>query len=495
MSGGRKQGASNIGQRLRGRVARACARIAQTRRGRRDTLTPDVPYALQIEVTSRCNLKCKMCPLTSGTSSSGLVAANMSDATWSKILPLAVQAKQVFVAGFGEPLTNRRCIELMRQLERHRVWMTLVTNGIAISPNVAIQLASLDYLIHINVSIDSPHADTYRTIRGGDLDRAVRGLRNLVNALGDGHRVSVSAIAMQENVATLDAFAPLLADIGVPSLVVQGLVEYNDYSEQVRLTSDETLSSHIDRLRRACDVNGIDLTLTIPDRTSSELDRPHEAETKYFSKPDATSSETRQCTLPWEFPFIDQAGRVFPCCYAASSNEAELGHVAQSDLAEIWRALPYENFRSALLDGRTMPSVCKSCTAAPLGPHPFLRYSAAPVTDSLRRPASRRVIVQFRNTGPQAWTAADMIRIGLTSPRLGVSPMEHPSWISSDRPCTYSERHVSPGEVGTFEFQIARTAATAPQAFQLVADGVCWLPGTRFVLNSSDFGSREELVR
>ena len=112
-----------------------------------------------------------------------MTSGHMSEVVWSELMPLARQAKHVFISGFGEPLTNPRCIDLLQQLNTEGIRTTFVTNGISLSPMTAMQLANLPFLVHINVSIDSPDPATYRQIRGGSLERAVRGLRNLVAQL------------------------------------------------------------------------------------------------------------------------------------------------------------------------------------------------------------------------------------------------------------------------------------------------------------------------
>lgn len=145
-----------------------------------DLLVSQTPFALQVEITSRCNPKCKVCPLTTGTTSSGLDGGHISEEIWAQLLPLGKRAKQVFVAALGEPLANPRCLELLRELDAHGVRTTLVTNGVALTPSIAAALAELEHLAHINMSIDSPDPVTYCQVRGGSLNRSLRGLGNLM---------------------------------------------------------------------------------------------------------------------------------------------------------------------------------------------------------------------------------------------------------------------------------------------------------------------------
>jgi MoaA/NifB/PqqE/SkfB family radical SAM enzyme len=50
-------------------------------------LKPDLPYALQVESTSSCNLKCKMCPLTTERTPSSITPGHMQEVLWRATSP------------------------------------------------------------------------------------------------------------------------------------------------------------------------------------------------------------------------------------------------------------------------------------------------------------------------------------------------------------------------------------------------------------------------
>src|ERR1700736_5479168 len=88
------------------------------------------PMALQVEFTSDCNLRCRMCPLTTGTSSSSASPGPMSEVVFDELLAVASQCGHLILAGYGEPLSNPRCLELLRVLEVSRVNIAMATNGL-----------------------------------------------------------------------------------------------------------------------------------------------------------------------------------------------------------------------------------------------------------------------------------------------------------------------------------------------------------------------------
>jgi radical SAM protein with 4Fe4S-binding SPASM domain len=406
----------------------------------------------------------------------------MSESVWSELMPIARRTKQVWIAGFGEPLTNPRCLDLLQQLDDEGIRTTFVTNGLALNPRIASRLASLQNLVHINVSIDSPDPTIYRHIRGGSLDRALRGLNNLIGSVSDTSRITVSSVAMRDNIGTLADFPPVLARMGIKTYVVQGLNDYTDYSKGQRLSGADDLAEHISRLRSACTEWGIDLALTTPERTDAEQNQADGVLRRYFYDLGATATKTRQCMLPWELPYIDKDGRVFPCCIAASASESQLGQLGQPDkatLMDVWNGKAYQDFRQALLDHSTTPAVCRNCTIVPAGTHPLRAYRATLI--HINRKVSRDgiITVRFRNTGTETW-AGPSIRVGTAMPRDRSSRGALPAWVSNNRPCSFKEQAVAPGEIATFTFQIDVAAGRSLEHFQLVADGTCWLPNTQF---------------
>lgn len=439
------------------------------------------PFALQIEVTSSCNLRCTMCPLTSGGTASNIDPGDIGEAEWATALALAVEARQVYVAGFGEPFSNRRCVELLHALDATGVVLSLATNGVAVTDGIARQLAGMEHLIHINVSIDSPDPDCYRRIRGGSLQRALRGLGRIMDAFDDPNRVSVSSVAMVENVETLRQFPALLESMGVRHYLIQGLWEYNEYCREHGLSGRHELRNAFDDIVADGARRGIEVQLSLGDRVLVEMEDPKRTAQRYYAVPSPAdgAERTRQCMLPWELPYLDKDGRVFSCCYAASVGAAELGRVGEATFEEIWQSPAYRRFRNGLLEGSTMAAVCRGCTAVPLGRHPLVDYAA--VVDEVSLEGGRRARVLARNVGAAPWAGGSVL-VGTCRPRDCASPLARPSWRNHDRPCAFSEAVVAPGERATFEFEIAVEHHGVRGHFALVAEGVCWLPGSEFSL-------------
>lgn len=451
----------------------------------------DLPYALQIELTSNCNLHCKMCPLTLSGTESSITPGAITERVWSEVVVLARQVGQVVIAGFGEPLLHRNCLDRLRELERYGVHMSMATNGHAITPAVAQQLSALRYLFHINVSIDSPDPATYAAIRGGPLDRALRGLRNLMAAIDDPHRVTVSSVALASSIAGLAAFPPILAELGVKTYVVQGVLDYTLAAEDESVLGRDDVAAALTALRAACTQAGVTLVETLPERSYLELTQPDKARERYYSAPAGAGQMSKCCTLPWDLPYVDKDGRVYICCYAAGRNAGLIGDVHAQPLHAIWSGAAYQEAREGLRTGSNVPASCRQCSLVSNGEHPFLRFQAELLLDrSQLRGAALRVVV--RNTGTATWTHDTGLRIATTRRRNRHSAWYHPSWMNADRIGTFREQRVRPGDTATFVFSVTPPPpGSADEYFQLVVDGVGWLPNTHVVLTAD--GDQEQI--
>ena len=220
--------------------------------GGTDPLPAGLPMALQVEFTSRCNLRCRMCPLTTGTSSSSSSPGPMTDVVFEELLRIARRCRSVALAGYGEPLTNPQCLPMLHTLDAEGIDVSMATNGIGLTPDVARELAAIEHLRLVNVSIDSPDPDVYHEVRGGNVHRALRGLRNLMEVIDDRNRVMVTSVAMHSNLATLTAFPDLLAGLGVRRYNLQAVIDYNDYSLGQRLLDRSAAASLLSEIECAC---------------------------------------------------------------------------------------------------------------------------------------------------------------------------------------------------------------------------------------------------
>jgi len=429
------------------------------------------PRALQVEITSHCNLKCTMCPLTLGATLSSISPAHMQEVVWEQVVEAARGVGRVIVTGFGENATNPKFPALLEELDALGIKTSFTTNAIGMRPKLVARLAELKHFDHVNVSIDSPDPEIYRTIRGGSFEKAWLGLETLIAGLPPRVRVTVSSVAMDVNIESLVAMPDRLKAIGVTTYHLQGLHDRTSVLADDDLRRNPAGPASVREIHRRCAELGIQLE-------SADDGKPVEGKAPAAVEEPAFSVEkTRQCLAPWDSPFIDRDGRVFPCCHGDSTSV--LGNLADATFKEVWNSDKFRQFRLDVLQGESLPPICGNCKIVSLGIHP-LRYSASILPEKTNLIGRNGLKIVARNTGIEPWTAAVPLAIGAGADRLSALHVE--GWKSRNRIAYMKEDRVEPGECATFEFAIGEMTPGQTESFGLVVEGIRWIPGAEFDL-------------
>jgi radical SAM protein with 4Fe4S-binding SPASM domain len=453
------------------------------------------PSILQVETTSQCNLKCIMCPHRTMNVSTGAKQGHMNDDVWGKIFEIAQNVDNIILNGFGEVLLNPNFSKYLHDLDALGVRTSFSTNGIELKSPFVEQLNDIKNLVHINVSIDSPDADIYRGIRGIDLQYALSGLETLMKNIGRTEIVTVSSIAMNTNLKSLAKFPSILADFGVRKFIIQDLKTnwINEMSDEniINLTN---LQENIKLIEMGFKKYNILLNL------DSTLEKKFLHKDDEYLKPQlgncCSDYRSKECTVPWLSSYINKDGKVLPCCNADkldSTNEYIMGDIREQSFKEIWIGEKYNNFRNNFLDGRKIPLFCLNCNQPTVNnPHVLAQYSAELIEKESKLhvnliPLLFSMLTGFiqleltvKNTGLSTWTRDSMLKIGTSSPMDRDSVLFHHSWIGRNRICSFSEEIVSPGDIATFNLTVMPILSDNTEVFQLVIDGVGWLPNTKF---------------
>ncbi|MEO8813655.1 MAG: mycofactocin radical SAM maturase [Mycobacterium sp.] len=169
----------------------------------------DAPICLTWELTYACNLACVHC-----LSASGKPDPRELTTRQCKDIIDELERMQVFYVniGGGEPTIRPDFWELVDYANAHKVGVKFSTNGVRITPEVAVRLAASDY-VDVQISLDGATAEVNDAIRGpGSYDMAIRALENL-SAAGFAD-TKISVVATRHNIDQLDEFAALAQRYG-----------------------------------------------------------------------------------------------------------------------------------------------------------------------------------------------------------------------------------------------------------------------------------------
>lgn len=321
----------------------------------------ELPRNLYLEVTNRCNLKCKACILYRGSWEPA------RDMTLDELVCMTDQLPQLermALHGIGEPLLNADLPAMIRHLKNRNAYVYFNSNGVLLDENHQNELinAGLDEL---RISLDAANRQDYKAMRDSDrFEQIMSNLRSMVKQM---RRLQVSRPALslwylgtRENIKALPEFVELAADLGVNQVYLQRLVYFHDDDGYGLATSDKTLVASDGRVRQRVE-QGQNLAKQLGIQfNASGLTSPLES----------VQTDTRNhhpwkgCFRPITLMYITANGNVLPCCIApfSTSDYASiiLGNVFETPLEEIWQGSKYRSFRMSHQTA-SPPRSCRGC--------------------------------------------------------------------------------------------------------------------------------------
>jgi radical SAM protein with 4Fe4S-binding SPASM domain len=328
------------------------------------SLTPPLPAALQVEVTSACNLRCAMC-LVRYRPPVNKVTGALSWQLYQRLLDDLPGLRRLTLQGLGEPLLSPYLLDMVRLAKRCGAAVGFNSNATLLTRKRADELvaAGLDWL---HVSLDGARAATYEAIRdGADFDKVVANLSGLVAAKraagGDLPWIRVVFVAMRRNVGELPELVELMGRVGVQEVRVQNLAhDFADtpddgpYREIRDYTAAESLWTGADRAAAA---EAFGKARVAADRYGLQLRVP-----RLSPPPTGPAADGgARCTWPWDAAYVTSAGVVQPCCMVMGDDRVALGDLTERSFPEIWAGPAYQEFRARLASPDDPPEVCRGC--------------------------------------------------------------------------------------------------------------------------------------
>jgi len=338
-----------------------------------------------VEPTNRCNLECRTCIRNTWEEPLG----QMTEAMFAHIvksLRILASRPTVFFGGFGEPLAHPRIAEMVAQVKALGAPVELITNGTLLTENLSRQLieARLDVLW---VSLDGATPASYADVRLGALLPQVRAnvarFRDLrpssVGALAEeaviysGPEIGIAFVAMKRNVADLPAVLRMGRQLGATRFSVTNVLPYT-----------QEICAEALYPRVLTDTSGS------PSRWLPRLNLPRLDATELTRDPlylvsrgswKASLAGNDPGTVSNRCPFIESGvtainwqGNVSPCLPLLHdhvsfldrrerlSRRWAIGNVAERDLADLWNAPEYAEFRERVQKFDFSPCIhCGGC--------------------------------------------------------------------------------------------------------------------------------------
>lgn len=265
------------------------------------------PLQINIEITSVCNLKCKMCSRNYPEfhNREGILNQEQFNELLLQIKEIAPPS--IWISG-GEPLTHPDIKEIIKKISNmNPVDFWIVSNGLLLTEELSDLLVNSS-LTWLSISIDATNKNTYRTIRGGDYELLMRNIESFLRIRAEKGRktpfLRVSFVDMAVNHSEIDDFKKIWSE-KADIIDIQTLADYRKIEE----VSDE----------------------------------------------EAYNSEYK-CTAPFTLISVLPNGDIIPCCnsfFPSSSNY----NIKNIRLLDYWNSTLHTNFANSIKEKR----YCNEC--------------------------------------------------------------------------------------------------------------------------------------
>jgi len=152
------------------------------------------PNEVSIETLAQCNARCTFCPYPTleriGTRLSDAVIDRLIDEMATFVHPFYFSPFKV-----NEPLLDKRLIPICRTFNAKvpKGYLRIFTNGSALTEAKAREIATLERVVHLWVSLNEYRSDEYKALMGLDFEHTARNLDRL-HAMGFPHPVVLSCV-------------------------------------------------------------------------------------------------------------------------------------------------------------------------------------------------------------------------------------------------------------------------------------------------------------
>ena len=297
------------------------------------------PRTVDVEITSRCNLRCRYCYYFDNPSVTYL---DLPTDEWLKFFDeLGRCAVMDVTLQDGEPFIHKDLPELIESIVRNRMRFSILSNGTLIGDEIAAFIADTGRCDTVQVSVDGSCPEIHDTCRGnGSFEKAILGIHTLKR-----HKVyvTVRVTIHRHNVNDLENIAEfLLEDLGLPGFSTNAASYFGSCrqnADELLLTAQERQVAMESLLKLLEKYNGRISASAGPLAEAQTWSKMEEA--KVQGKPNfSNGGRLTGCGCPTSKIAVRADGVIIPC---SMLSHMELGRINRDSLAEVWQHSPILN--------------------------------------------------------------------------------------------------------------------------------------------------------
>jgi len=315
---------------------------------------------INVEVTSKCNLKCNMCP----RQSFNVFNQDMTEDVFMKLAKEFTLFQMVDLTGWGEPLLHPRLFDFVKIVKEKKCIVKFTTNGVLLDKEKAQDIIELK-IEWVVFSIDSPSENTYREIRGTDLNRVLENVKNL-SELKKKYKtryplIDIAVVISKKNIEELPEMVRVAKTLNANRLLVNNVHVVSKKEDIDILLYKIDPDQNIDVIKR-------DNSIKEAKKIASEL-----GVNLNFCFTSFEPLLLKRCPLNIDKTmFVSWNGNVSPCCDLGhpvpgviskdeiiKNTELVFGNVKENTIVEIYNSEKYREFRKKIK--KCIPDECRHC--------------------------------------------------------------------------------------------------------------------------------------
>lgn len=305
---------------------------------------PPYPKYIEVEVSTRCNLKCVMCEHTYWKEP----AVDMTLSQFKNIIDQFPGLVWIGLTGIGESFINNDFLDMLDYVKKRNITVELYDAFYYINPQVSKRLIDLG-IDQMFISLDAATKETYESIRvGSDYDKVISNIKYMFELKKKNNitfpELTFHYIILKSNLHEVLQYIDLVYSIAgttAPIQFSQMLHNHETVDHLFTVVPQET----IDAIEHKANELGVEIhwNLDVP------VDKP----------------PMNRC-VEWNMPFIFVNGDIIPCCASNESGNRDnqkkhkLGNIFKTPFKEIWNGKKYTALRNGLIKHK-VTAACRNC--------------------------------------------------------------------------------------------------------------------------------------
>ncbi len=192
-------------------------------------------FAWQIELTTRCPLKCRMC-IREGFKEWN--RSNMGIADFKRLAPYFKKTEYVILQGWGEPLLYKHLIDAVKAVKTEGAQVGFITSGKGLNRGIISELidSGIDFICF---SLAGTTALTHNSIRvNSDLYSLLNDIKTFTEIKAERRlkkpRLSIVYLMLRDNISEVVDLPQLAKDIGVEEITLINLIHVTNKWQEVQ---------------------------------------------------------------------------------------------------------------------------------------------------------------------------------------------------------------------------------------------------------------------